>query len=512
MSKTFYTLKIRVLCLSATALWAGAATHAQSFDNLWLAGYNEFPGVPGYGHAQLRFQGDSVRAEPALLAFNLENTVAAMCDSAGQLLFYSNGCAVANRQHQIMPNGEGLNPGDLSDLVCGRKGYIVPQGAMVLPMPGKPGRYALLHMGATYDPVRKLKLGPLYFSEIDMALEGGMGDVNTKNEVLLSGDLGAFTAVRHGNGRDWWVLVPEFGGQSWYGFVLSPAGFSAQPPQSLPALLPGCEKHGATVASPDGRLVANWGDCKLSVQRFDRCSGTLSDKLELAAPNHWIPGGGLAFSPSGRYLYATSQNVLFRVDLEALVPSLDTMRFSYDPFLKSKYDVPGNTFHYLQSGPDGRIYGNIPSRADYLHVINKPDGINRDSIGFVPRRVKLPVTSVRTLPNSPNFCLGDLHGSPCDTLGITPTAEPEAVAAFAVSVSPNPAQGEVVLRDFSPESVAQERVWRVFSAPGQMLRSAALPPGTAEHRLDLRDLPPGLYWWEMLRADGSRTAGRLVVQ
>ncbi|HNG89403.1 MAG TPA: hypothetical protein PK858_04340, partial [Saprospiraceae bacterium] len=444
------------------------------------------------------------------LAFNFESTVAVMSDSAGQLLFYSNGCAVADRSHHIMPNGMGLNPGSLGDIVCERKGYIVPQGAMALPLPGQPGRYALLHLGAEYDPVRKLTLGPLYFSEIDLSQNGGLGDVTIKNEVLLSGDLGAFTAIRHGNGRDWWVLAPEFGGQMWHTFILSPAGFAAQPPQSLPATLPGCEKQGATAASPDGRRVATWGDCKLSIQHFDRCSGLLSGKIELAAPNHWIPGGGLAFSPSGRYLYATSQNVLFRVDLASAAPQLDTMRFSYDPFLKSKYDVPGNTFHFLQNGPDGKIYGNIPSRADYLHVINRPDGLNRDSIDFVPRRVKLPVTSVRTLPNVPNFRLGDLHGSPCDTLGITPVQEPLATAAFAVSVSPNPAHTEATLRDHSPQSVAQERRWRLYTPAGQVLRSGTLPPGQAEQRLDLSTLPAGLYLWELLRSDGGRVGGRVV--
>ncbi|HNG90576.1 MAG TPA: hypothetical protein PK858_10235, partial [Saprospiraceae bacterium] len=56
---------------------------AQSFGRLWLAGYNEFPGVAGYGHMVLRFQGDTLKAEPAALAFNFESTVAVMSDSAG---------------------------------------------------------------------------------------------------------------------------------------------------------------------------------------------------------------------------------------------------------------------------------------------------------------------------------------------------------------------------------------------------------------------------------------------
>jgi hypothetical protein len=474
-------------------------------------GYNEFPGVAGYGHAALRFQGDSVQVVPAALAFNFESTMAVRSDSAGQLLFYSNGCAIANRNHQIMPNGAGLNPGDISDLVCPWKGYIVPQGAMPLPLPGQPGRYCLLHIGASYDPVRKLKLGPLYCTEIDMSQDGGLGEVTSINKVLLAGDLGAFTAVRHGNGRDWWVLAPAFGGALWHTFLLSPSGFSEQPPQALLSMLPACEKHGATVAALRGDRIANWGDCKVSIYRFDRCTGVLSDEMELPAPKHWVPGGGLAFSPSGRYLYATSQTVLFRADLEALSPRLDTMRFSYDPLLKSEYDVPGNTFHYLENGPDGRIYGNIPSRAAFLHLLNKPDGSTKADIDFVARGVKLPVTGVRTLPNFPNYRLGDLHASPCDTLGINPTVEATAQGLQRVALAPNPARAEVFLSDHS-ESLSQARSWRLYAPTGACVLRAALAPGVREQAIPLGDLPAGLYFWELCWPDGRRAAGKMGIE
>ena len=132
MKHVFYILILFCACQPASA---------QSYDHIWLTGYDEFPALPGYGYAQIRFQGDSVLVTPAQLAFNFESTLAALSDESGNLLFYSNGCAVANREHEIMPNGAGLNHGAIGELDCPWKGYIVPQGAMALPAPADPGRF-----------------------------------------------------------------------------------------------------------------------------------------------------------------------------------------------------------------------------------------------------------------------------------------------------------------------------------------------------------------------------------
>lgn len=482
-----------------------SALSAQDLGRLWLAGYDEFPGVPGYGHAQIRVLDDTVLVEPAALAFNFESTLAVATDPAGDLLFYTNGCAVSDRLHQVMPGGAGLNPGDIADRVCPQKGYIVPQGAMTLPAPGHAGRHLLLHLGTSYDPVRKLRLGPLYYTEVDMGLRNGLGDVVSKNNVLLAGDLGTFTAVRHGNGRDWWVLAPEFGGKVWHAFLLGPDGFSALPAQTVPLPGPACEKHIGTAASLQGDRVAHWGDCKVTVLDFDRCSGILGNVLQLPAPTHWIPGGGVAFSPSGRYLYATSQNVLFRADLypgTPAAPKLDTVRFSYDPLKKSTLVVPGNTFHVLVNGPDGRIYGNTPSRAGHLHVLHHADS---DTIGaaldFRARGLPLPVANVRTLPHLPHYRLTSLPGSPCDTLGIVGVAEARPPDP-EFRVSPNPARQSLLVECLDCPDGAPLRA-ALHNIQGSLVRTAE-HPGPAL-RLDVRDLPPGVYALQLWQ--GGRYAG-----
>lgn len=501
---------MKFLLTALLLCWLAPITHAQLSDRLWLGGYAEFPDVAGYGHFTLRFQDGAVQVQPMPLTFQFESTVAVAADTAGQLLFYANGCAVANRQHEIMPNGQGLNPGSLSDQVCPGKGYVVPQGAMVLPMPGDSNRYCLLHLGAAYEPGRKLRLGPLYYTIVDMSLQNGLGEVVSKNNLLLDGDLGAFTVIRHGNGRDWWVLVPEFGNRIWHTWLLSTQGLAAMPPQTIALAGGACEHYAQTATSPDGSRIANWGDCRVTVLDFDRCAGLLDGPLELAAPTHWFAGGGVAFSPSGRYLYATSHTVLFRADLAANAPQLDTMRFSYDPYLHSPYDVPGNSFHYLVNGPDGKIYGNIPSRARYLHTLKNPDGASIANIGFAPQNISLPVTNVRTLPHFPNFRLYDLFGSPCDTLGIDGPSvaahEPDRAAGLGFGLAPNPA-----------DAAANVHFWQPFSgtlclvdALGRVQRQQRLDKSSST-TLECQGLPNGIYYLQVQKENGTTRSARLVI-
>ena len=59
-------------------------------------------------------------------------------DAEGNLLFYTNGCAIANREHQMMPEGDSINAGEFFDIVwqgdC-RFGYPGTQDIMALPDP-----------------------------------------------------------------------------------------------------------------------------------------------------------------------------------------------------------------------------------------------------------------------------------------------------------------------------------------------------------------------------------------
>ncbi len=75
-------------------------------------------------------------------------TIASICDSSGQLLFYSNGHTVYNRQHDTLWNGAGINPGYCTNYYAPNGGMGIPQGALVFPRPGYAGQCILYFMRA----------------------------------------------------------------------------------------------------------------------------------------------------------------------------------------------------------------------------------------------------------------------------------------------------------------------------------------------------------------------------
>ena len=319
---------------------------AQPVHAVWPLGTNEFPdNVPGYGNLLLRFEPGVVKPIAASLHMNFESTAAAVADSLGSPIFYTNGCYIADAQGDTMPGSTGLSPGQMHDWTCPTTGYASPKGAMILPWPDRPGQYVLLHMGIRYDPARKITYGPLYWTAIDMNLNGGKGAVLSKNNLLLDGDLEPFATVRHANGRDWWVVLPQYGTARYHRFVLSPAGFGADEAQEIgPAM--GCKRIGTSAFSPNGMRYGRQQNCQTTVLDFDRCSGEFSSPLVFNTAPYTFGGGGIGFSPDGSRLYTTSQLSVLEADLTQPNPKLDTLIFTYE------YWQWGTSMGPLQQGDD----------------------------------------------------------------------------------------------------------------------------------------------------------------
>ncbi len=72
----------------------------------------------------------------------------------------------------------------------------------------------------------------------------------------------------------------------------------------------------------------------------------------------------------------------------------------------------------MVQAPDGRIYV-VPGAASsrFLHVIERPD-LPAEDCRLVQHKIDLKKSNARSAPNIPNFRLGPLDGSPCDTLGL----------------------------------------------------------------------------------------------
>ena len=80
-------------------------------------------------------------------AFAIDNNNASICDEEGNLLIYTNGCAVANALDQMMPNGDSINAGVfLYDFWDGCEyGYPGIQNIMIINDPGNSYGYYIIH-------------------------------------------------------------------------------------------------------------------------------------------------------------------------------------------------------------------------------------------------------------------------------------------------------------------------------------------------------------------------------
>lgn len=143
---------------------------------------------------------------------NAMEGVATISDHNGNLLFYTDGTKVLNRLHTIMPNGSGL-AGHFSS----------SQSAIVVPKINDPQRYYIFTVDAVGGP------NGFQYSVVNMSLDSGRGDVETKNVFITSFVCEKVTAVKHCNGTDVWVLVHRFNSADVLAYLVTAAGLSPVP-------------------------------------------------------------------------------------------------------------------------------------------------------------------------------------------------------------------------------------------------------------------------------------------
>src|SRR6218665_4059097 len=158
-----------------------------------------------------------------------------IADSAGNLLFYTNGVKVWTKAHVLMANGNGLYGENTSS-----------QSALIVKQPGNTTIYFVF----TADGFG------LRYSVIDMSLAAGMGSVTVKNLPVSAPSTERLCGTRHCNGTDIWVLSHETGSNTFCAnlvtaagvntiAVLSPVGSNLFTPNNI-----GCMK-----VSPNGKKL-----------------------------------------------------------------------------------------------------------------------------------------------------------------------------------------------------------------------------------------------------------------
>ncbi|QQR87181.1 MAG: T9SS type A sorting domain-containing protein [Flavobacteriales bacterium] len=474
--------RVRVL-LSAVVALGGGAAFGQGLDNLWLGGYDNWFGAAPWGGSSINFTTGTPVIYQDPRSIDLLHTAANISDSNGELLFFTNGVVIGKADGDTMQNGAGLNPSDYTDNWY-PDGLLLYQADLIIPKPGHPNRYFLFHN--TVDVIPGFTSLYVYLTEVDMSLDGGSGAVLTKNQVLHTGPLqnGHLTGVKHGNGRDWWVFAHALNTDEFLRWLVTPQGVFGPWSQSVGAVRDA--DPGQVVFSSDGGRFAYFaGLSGLDVFEVDRCSGLFSVFGHVDVLDGFY-GIGASFSPNGRFVYLSNGLDMFQVDTEAADMQGDTVHIArWDSTYSPEFPF-ATVFGASKLAPDGKIYISTLNSTDKLHVINYPDSFGL-ACGIVQHAITLPTYWKNSLPNHPNYHLGALDGSVCDSLDVGLVEQPENLnmslypnpntGAFAITYAPQPSSGTLEVHALDGRVVHRESV-----APWSQLKGVELPR-----------LAPGLY-------------------
>lgn len=230
-----------------------------------------------------------------------------IADPGGNLLFYaatmyaystssSFGAFIFNANHEVMENG---------DSIFGQGWY---QEIVIIPHPRNDSTYYLFSIGVTSSSPG------LRYSLIDMRLNGGLGKVVFKNSQLQSfAQVDCINAVKHGNGRDWWLLfrksdAPTSSNNDWYSYLINPDSIQNFQIQSIGEQNRTGGAH-TTFNSNGNKLVfSNWVGV-LELFDFDRCSGILSNPVTIETD----PGSSPTPLHGAQHFLLMEQNYMFQL-------------------------------------------------------------------------------------------------------------------------------------------------------------------------------------------------------
>ncbi|MDI1356499.1 MAG: T9SS type A sorting domain-containing protein [bacterium] len=325
--------------------------------NVWYFGNN----------AGLNFNTNPPTALSNGMIVNPDNA-STISNSAGSVLFYTDGSTVWNKNHAVMPNGSGL----IGNFTAG-------QCALIIPVPCDTNRYVIFHLTEFANP------GYLHYSVVDMNLNVGLGDVvsTQKNISLGSGWTEKLCSYYNSTNNSYWVLAHKWNSDQFVALNVSASSIATQSVISAVGGIHNCGTYSAAhdamgqlTISPDGTKVLNAFTCqdKYELFNFNANTGVVSNPIVL--PSQGGYAWGTAFSPDSKKIFTNSiyGQMILQYDVNtyiqsAIVASQTTL---------VAVSTSGYNFGYMELGPDNKLYIARPGTS-FLAVVNNPNVLGAGS-------------------------------------------------------------------------------------------------------------------------------------
>jgi|JI10StandDraft_1071094.scaffolds.fasta_scaffold24168_1 hypothetical protein len=418
---------IKIVMLYIILVVPGGKTYAQYSNKVWCFG--DSAGIV-FSNPVTYFTSSAISSRGSVSIADLNDSLLFYGTSTYPSLNLSRKKGrLYNRQHQVMQNGDSL--------IC--LGWY--HDILIVPKSVTDSSFYVFNAGVS---------GPyfgLYYSIVDLKLNNGLGAVTQKNVLIdTTATKDALMAVKHGNGKDWWLVTRKWDYYSssydnaFYVYLVDSNGIYPQPVQYVGTLR--ASNGGEITFSSNGtRMVESDLGNLIELYDFDRCTGIISNPVNIEMPSTTGPFkyyASTCFSSNDRYIYALSNLNAFdsaqihQYDLQAsniansktligtINDSASAVMMKLAPngkiYIASWSDLPGGTFPYATTS-----YNTVNT---HLSTINYPDSLG-SSCDF--QLFSFPLGGNRTyngLPHNPNYEMGPLVGSPCDTLSVGITPDP----------------------------------------------------------------------------------------
>ena len=479
-------------------------------DYFWHFGEDRSD-APGIQSFQFDFNNEPFQIDSGTPILEFDSNNASICDPDGNLLFYTNGCAIANRFNEIMPEGDSINAGFYFDIAWGgdcSNGYPGIQDIIILEDPGNNFGYYVIHKPRLFEFGAPSYTQNIYYSYVDMRLDNGKGDIVVKNQIFYNEfqTLSSYlTAIMHTNGKDWWVIQPALDSNLYLTFLIDEFGIHRMPDQSIGDEFTDdfASTSGTAKFSSDGNKYAYFNIYdQLFLMDFDRSTGLLSNFENVFVHDttmNAVVFSSLEWSPDSRFIYTATWTKLHQVDThtENIQGSIELI----DTYNNTQY--PGAPpFRLLTQGPDCRIFLCGFNGTDYFHVIEKPNEKGQ-ACNFKQNGISLPFRSGKTsMPNHPRWRVDD--ELKCDpSISSSLFNHSNEFNLSGLKLSPNPVYD--VLNLSIPHG-REMTYLEIFTFDG----TRVLSKGGSYAQIELNQLPSGMYLIKVGLEDGKIMLERFV--
>lgn len=303
---------------------------------------------------------------PSLLTdgstFSRERGMASYSDLNGKILFYTDGKNVWNKDHQMMPDGTSLNGGD-----------YVQHSVLITPDPGNCDQYYIFSVDA-------YNTDNFSYSLVDMAKDGGKGNVVLKNQYINNDNGYAIAAAYHSNKKEIWIVTNKKYTNTYYSYLLTATGLQA-PVLSTLGEINTAAWSGLRV-SPGGKKIASGmaGKGNIELMDFDISTGVISNAIHIPLTS----SSGLNALSLGDFPHITgiefstdNSKLYFISNVPSILGQVDISQGSQEKMMNTYYtEKPANVnLNSMKRGPDGKIYvtGTSFPAASYISVVDKPE-------------------------------------------------------------------------------------------------------------------------------------------